>query len=606
MAQQTKKIKARDEYVNFIEKESKAKLGSLSKRQQSLGFVRFYVKQIHNKLRSEISDEDLELGLVDGANDVGIDFIHRDDGHVTIIQAKYRSGGTKEPHEDVSHFQSLLKRITDQSIPISERLYDRISDVDLKNDRINLIYLTFGEIANQAKAISTHQPAYPGGYLDLDQRCEWEFLDENLLNEEIRNAISIDSGMSEKTITLHPIGQKGQRGTSSVIQTQAGEFRSFLMVLDAKQIIKAYQEGARDALFSLNIRNFIGKTSTNKAIIATAKEKPESFFLFNNGISCLCTSLIDHDNRIEVTGLQVINGAQTVKALVGAGRRRPGDADPWPKDVPLVLARITEIPSGYGSAGRVRDDVTRYNNTQNVVKVSDFRSNDRVQLLLKDQFKEISRFGKPVSYVPKRTDYRPPNCEIVRLEEFSKSVYAFLEDPVAFSGSTSFLFDDSEGGGYNRIFGDGDQKWEKMPNDEFRLRASIYWLAQEFGERAKTDRETEVDADTRSALERKWMIVYSARKVLENYFPNELWKDQLRKAYRGEWRFGEGDRGKWFLRLYGEARSGVVLAYKNSRLVNPTFVHRNWMRSKDTPPAVAQILKEVILVTKDPIGPLPG
>jgi hypothetical protein len=240
------------------------------------------------------------------------------------------------------------------------------------------------------------------------------------------------------------------------------------------------------------------------------------------------------------------------------------------------------------------------------VKVSDFRSNDPVQQHLKDQFKSISRFGRTVIYVPKRTDQRPPNTEIVRLEEFAKTAYAFLEDPIAFSGSTSFLFDDSDSGGHNRVFGDGTQKWEKMPDDEFKLRASIYWLGQEYGVRAKEDRTNESDPDTRAALERKWVMIFVARKVLEHYFPNTEWEMQLRKAFRGEWHLGEGDRGKWFLRVYGEARAGVVMAYKNSRKINPNFVHRNWMRSRDTPNSISEILHEVVLSTKEPIGPMPS
>ena len=185
-------------------------------------------------------------------------------------------------------------------------------------------------------------------------------------------------------------------------------------------------------------------------------------------------------------------------------------------------------------------------------------------------------------------------------------VYAFLEDPIAFSGSTSFLFDDSESGGYNYVFGDGTQKWEKMPEDAFKLRASIYWLGQVFGMRAKEDRENETDPDTRAALERKWVMIYAARKVLEHYFPNGEWENHLRKAFRGEWKLGEGERGKWFLRLYGEARAGVVMAYKNSRRVNPNFVHRNWMRNRETPKSISEILHEVVLTTKENIGPIPN
>jgi len=377
------------------------------------------------------------------------------------------------------------------------------------------------------------------------------------------------------------------------------------MALDARQIIGAYEALGRDSLFSLNIRNFIGNTTTNKNIIKTARETPDRFFLFNNGISCICKELRVHENRIEVSGLQVINGAQSVKALFNAGRTRPNQTDPWANHVPSVLVRITEIPGGYGQSGKVREQITQFNNTQNVVKISDFRSNDSVQDHLKEQFKGISYRGRHVVYVPKRTDSPPKNAELVRLEEFAKTVYAFLEDPVSFSGATAFLFDDVNGG-YNKIFGDGQSKWEIMPDDEFKLRSAIYWLAKEFSERMRRDRATESDPDVKAALERKWVLMYSARRVLEHYYPNDRWKHELRKAYKGDWELGEDKKGKLFLQIYLDAKAGLVTAYKTSKKYDPDFVHRNWMRSKDTPGKISEILTDTILPSRQPLDDIPA
>jgi hypothetical protein len=150
----------------------------------------------------------------------------------------------------------------------------------------------------------------------------------------------------------------------------------------------------------------------------------------------------------------------------------------WANGAPKVLVRITEIPGGYGSSGVMRESITQFNNTQNVIKVSDFRSNDPVQLSLKDQFGKLKYDGKQVSYQPKRTDRKIRNSEVVRFEEFAKTIFAFLVDPISFAGATSFLFDD-QGGGYRSIFGDGTKIWEKMPEDEFRLRASYLLVVQQ-------------------------------------------------------------------------------------------------------------------------------
>jgi hypothetical protein len=67
----------------------------------------------------------------------------------------------------------------------------------------------------------------------------------------------------------------------------AGDYRSFIMTLDARQIQRMYEELDRDALFSLNIRNYIGNTKPNKDIIESAINEPDKLFIYNNGISCL-------------------------------------------------------------------------------------------------------------------------------------------------------------------------------------------------------------------------------------------------------------------------------------------------------------------------------
>jgi len=77
---------------------------------------------------------------------------------------------------------------------------------------------------------------------------------------------------------------------------------------------------------------------------------------------------------------------------------------------------------------------------------------------------------------------------VIRLEEFAKVIYSFLRDPIQFSGSTSFLFDDTSKGGYRYVFGDGQQVWTTMPDEEFKLRSAVWWMADAFAPQVKNDR----------------------------------------------------------------------------------------------------------------------
>src|SRR5262249_48335930 len=147
----------------------------------------------------------------------------------------------------------------------------------------------------------------------------------------------------------------------------------------ANTLINLYRK-ERERIFAVNIRSFLGRKGINKDIVSKAQSHPEKFFYFNNGVSAICTG-IDFDEKsghFRGENFQVINGAQTIGALKFA------------KDVSSdteVLLRITEGESVKTEKG-FNADVIRFNNTQNIVKSSDFRSNDPIQLWLERHYSD--------------------------------------------------------------------------------------------------------------------------------------------------------------------------------------------------------------------------
>jgi len=595
MSSDSKKIKARDFFIPYAEQYYDQPIEKIPQAKQSIAAARFYVQEIYNRTQSEISDEDIDLSIVDGKGDLTADFIHREDGRVLIVQAKFRGRGRPDDLGDIAKFQQILATISSRSLKGNRRVEEKLDEIDFENDTFTFVYLTFGQFSDEMRKRAEETiPNYPKQFQNLEERCTWEWLDESRIDEEYRNALLFTQGIPDKSIDLFLHGRKGERG-KSFIEVPSGNYSSYIMALEAQQIVRAYNYLGKDALFTLNIRGFIGKNKKNEAILATAIEHPEQFFLFNNGISCLCTSLDVQEEKITISGLQVINGAQTVRSLVMASRPRRGGPSPWVKDQPVILTRITVIPEGYAQGGKLREEITKSNNTQNIIKDADFRSNDPIQRNLISQFNELKREKRNVVYMPKRTAERPDpkKWEIIKIKEFAKTVYPFLDDAISYSESASFLFDDSENGGYATVFGDGETVPEKMPTDDFRLRVAIYWIGQAIGARLKKDLDAETDPDQRQALERKWPFIYGARCALQLHFEDEDWKGQARKLYKGDWSFGEDNRGKWVESLYKMSKAGVLMAYSNERQSNTKFSYRGWLRSSETPQAIRRTLKSM-------------
>jgi hypothetical protein len=86
----TRKTHARETFKEWAEAETGRPFGQLSDPQRSRELTRFYICKVHNPTHTEIAEDDLDAGMIDGAGDLGVDFIHRDDGRVLILQTKYR------------------------------------------------------------------------------------------------------------------------------------------------------------------------------------------------------------------------------------------------------------------------------------------------------------------------------------------------------------------------------------------------------------------------------------------------------------------------------------------------------------------------------------
>ncbi len=261
----------------------------------------------------------------------------------------------------------------------------------------------------------------------------------------------------------------------------------------------------KSSLFTLNIRNYIGDNGTNKAIRATAINSSTDFFSFNNGISALATRITpdEHDPRVLICErLSVINGAQTIRSLHKAHLANPVAL----RDV-HVLLRITQFePKKTQREQEFLDNVTKYNNTQNAIKLSDFRSNDRVQLDLRRKFEQLpSLGGKKFSYKNKRSGERERDVIAIGMEEFVKTLYAFIYGPDDVFGGTGHVFDATKGGGYAKLFGDGGEILPAIPAEKFHVYAGVWFLCDE----AKRIWRARSRDGNEPGIERRWMFYYA-------------------------------------------------------------------------------------------------
>jgi len=546
--------------------------------QRSRALLKWYIEEILNREAFYISSEDIESGYVDAANDYCVDFIYKDDSNVVIIQSKYHKEDSGSGRPEIADFKNSINRLIGRPSKPNKKLEDALSFLNFDSDNFFLKFLNFGITTHQTKE-EVELPLVLNEKIEgLKERTEFEYLDEGALSEKIR-MLDSERVDKDKKVKIYSFGERGKR--SEIIKINAGSYKSFVMTVDANQIISLYNN-QKYSIFSYNIRNYIGKTQTNKKIVECAKNDASNFYLYNNGISCLANEVLINEDHLEIRNLQVINGAQTVRSLHSAAKR--SKLEP----APVILFRVTEVPYSYGDGKRTIEAITRYNNTQNVIKASDFRSNDEIHADLERQFGELSRKGKRVKYMSKRTHFLDSKiAHPIKLEEFAKTIYAFLENPVDFSSSTSFLFDDSEKGGYLKIFGDGKNVLTRFDKDHFKFLAGLWWIAEDFAAQLEMDRKAIDDIDERAALERKWFVFYASMVIVRHHLKTDF-KKYFIKNHKGDVVLGVGENGLKNKMLYEKAKKLVIAAYKQS-MHDPHFNHRNWQRSYKSVSAIENL-----------------
>ena len=181
-------------------------------------------------------------------------------------------------------------------------------------------------------------------------------------------------------------------------------------------------EKFNDRLFSANVRGYMplrrSAQNINFGIEQTARNHPGRFWAFNNGVTALVHKIIDDEDGkpLKLAGIAVVNGAQTTGSLARV--------DPEFLDGVRVLIRFVEATNA-----DLIEDIIRYNNSQNQIKPSDFRSGDRHQERLRKQFKRIpdstylgARRGGPDDRARK-----PSN--LISSDTAAQALAAFHQDP---------------------------------------------------------------------------------------------------------------------------------------------------------------------------------
>jgi hypothetical protein len=132
-------------------------------------------------------------------------------------------------------------------------------------------------------------------------------------------------------------------------------------------------------ILEANVRSFLGVSSkgVNKGIRDSLRAHPDRFMAYNNGIvivadeAKLAPAIDGSTGILWLKGMQIVNGGQTTASIYFA-KRRHQEIDLSAVRVP---AKIIILRSGQSDSEELISNISRFANSQNVVKQSDLSAN---------------------------------------------------------------------------------------------------------------------------------------------------------------------------------------------------------------------------------------
>jgi hypothetical protein len=371
--------------------------------------------------------------ITDGDNDSSCDIVfdkinNYGDKIFYVVQSKWNNASNSEKEADkdeilkaLSDFTTILRGEKDD---FNDKLKLKLEELDKhlkENGEVKFIFLTLsqyrGEANDNIKTFINNDEKIKFEVIDIN-RIKFDFIDRKYKQIEPLNPLETYQNPEESLINIDIVQENG---TIKI----AKPFEAYMFLLRPKSIYDLFEKYGF-ALFYKNVRNPLIQSEFNEEIEKTAIENPAYFWYYNNGITAityLLPKIGKKAEKLQLTGLQIINGAQTVYSIYRAYKNASPTKRIQMDSESLLTLRLLK------SGGKDFDlNVTRYTNSQNPIYDRDFCANDDIQIKLQNDSYQTKFW-----YEKRRDEFRelPEGITEVPNRFFANVYLAYhLQDPV--------------------------------------------------------------------------------------------------------------------------------------------------------------------------------
>ncbi|MFE5632082.1 AIPR family protein [Streptomyces sp. NPDC056543] len=328
--------------------------------------------------------------LTDSPNDKACDllYIDRDAGRVVLAQGFEAQNTTKlqaptnkaaSLHQAVNWLFSKRQPegVPDALLGAWRELHDALTD-----DAIGDVEIWYVHNLPESKQVTEEINVAATAAFNL-LRHEYPESDINVSGTELGRATLTLRYENSQTPIL--VSDTLRIAIPGAFEERGARWMALCTSVPVRWLHEQYQQyGAK--LFSPNVRDYLGsrrsQSNINNGIQETARKQPTNLWAYNNGITALVHEFqVTDGNTLVITGLGIVNGAQTTGAIGSVPAEEIGEES-------HVLARFIRCDD----PDTVKS-IVRFNNRQNPTQASDFRSNDGIQRRLVEDFTKLGVVG---------------------------------------------------------------------------------------------------------------------------------------------------------------------------------------------------------------------
>lgn len=391
-------------------------------RGESIAFLNWFLENIF-RLESIEADD----AICDRPNDRGIDGIFVDHTQETIyvLQGKIRQKESTLGDVSLRELAGTITQLSDEESV--QALLDGGANEDLKRvlRRNNIKGLVSKGYMVQGLFVC-NLPLDANGEEFLRQEKALVVYDRKKIAKEFVD-IEVEGGIEgdyefDASYVEPIVLQTSDTATTFILPVQAIELAG----------MKGIDDGT---LFSQNVRQSLGNTKVNKALMESVSNtsEHENFILYHNGVNILCENASIENERLKIKNYVVVNGAQSISTFKKASEKLTENL--------RVIAKIIQIKDP-----GISKKITVNSNNQNAIKPRDLKSTNEVQLRLKEEFSKVES-GKYELEI-KRGQQQKKGTVLITNEEAGRLLLSFdLLEPES-CHQVYKLFDDK----YSDIF----------------------------------------------------------------------------------------------------------------------------------------------------------